>query len=140
GGGSSGGGNGGGGGRPGGPWGSGGRPGGGPIPDLDQLIAQLQAFIRGIIGGTGGPRATRPGGRRGLALLGLAVVALWLASGVYRVQPDEQGVVLRFGAYINRTGPGLNWHWPWPIERVETPAVTRINRTEIGYRSINGGR
>jgi len=75
-----------------------------------------------------------------LALLGLAVVALWLASGVYRVQPDEQGVVLRFGAYINRTGPGLNWHWPWPIERVETPAVTRINRTEIGYRSINGGR
>jgi membrane protease subunit HflK len=43
--------------------------------------------------------------------------------------------VLRFGAYHARTYPGLNWHWPWPIERVETPAVTRINRIEIGYRS-----
>jgi membrane protease subunit HflK len=110
------------------------------VPDLDQLIAQLQAFIRGFIGRPGGPRTTAPGGRRGLALLAIAVVALWAASGFYRVQPDELGVVLRFGAYVDRTGPGLNWHWPWPIERVETPAVTRINRTEIGYRSTNGTR
>jgi membrane protease subunit HflK len=110
------------------------------VPDLDQLIAQLQAFIRGFTSRPGGPRTTAPGGRRGLALLAIAVVALWAASGFYRVQPDELGVVLRFGAYVDRTGPGLNWHWPWPIERVETPAVTRINRTEIGYRSTNGTR
>jgi membrane protease subunit HflK len=137
------------GGGPRGPWGSGGGPGGGPgggqMPDLDQLIAQAQAFIRGLMGRTGGPRSGgprigRPGGGRGLALIGLAVAAFWLASGAYRVQPDEQGVVLRFGAYYERTGPGLNWHWPWPIERVETPAVTRVNRTEIGYRSTNTGR
>jgi membrane protease subunit HflK len=72
--------------------------------------------------------------------MGIAVVALWLASGIYRVQPDEQGVVLRFGAYNRLTLPGLNYHMPWPIERVETPAVTRINRIEVGYRSAAGAR
>jgi membrane protease subunit HflK len=133
----------------GGPWGSGGGPGGpfggrpggpggmGPLPDLDQLIARLQAYVRSLLGG--GTRGRFTGGR-GLALLAVAVIALWFASGVYRVQPDELGVVLRFGAYSARTYPGLNWHWPWPIERVETPAVTRINRTEIGYRSAGGAR
>ncbi len=121
------------GGGPGGPFG--GRPGGGPgpIPDLDQLIRRFQAFIRSILGG-GGPRGRFTGGR-GLVLLGIAVVALWLASGIYRVEPDEQGVVLRFGAFNRTTLPGLNYHLPWPIEAAETPAVTRINRIEIGYRS-----
>jgi modulator of FtsH protease HflK len=131
-----------GGGGPGGPFG--GRPGGpgGPMPDLDQLIARLQAYVRSLLGG-GGPRGRFTGGR-GLAFIAVGVIALWFASGVYRVQPDELGVVLRFGAYTARTFPGLNWHWPWPIEHVETPAVTRINRIEIGYRSpaatrIDGG-
>lgn len=125
----------------GGPWGPGGpfggRPGGPgprPLPDLDALIARLQSYIRSLLGG-GGPRARFTGGR-GLALIGLAVVALWLASGIYRVEPDEQGVVLRFGAFNRTTLPGLNYHLPWPIERALTPAVTRINRIEIGYRSL----
>jgi len=139
--GSPGGGSGGGGQRPpggGGPWGQGGgpfggRPGGpGPLPDFDALISRLQAFIRSLLGG--GPRGRFTGGR-GLALIGLAVVALWLASGIYRVEPDEQGVVLRFGAFDRTTLPGLNYHIPWPVERVLTPAVTRINRIEIGFRS-----
>jgi membrane protease subunit HflK len=98
------------------------------------LIARLQALIRSFLGG-GGPRGRFTGGR-GLTLIGLAVLALWLASGIYRVQPDELGVVLRFGAYNERTQPGLHWHIPWPVEHVLTPAVTRINRIEIGYRSI----
>ncbi len=126
----------------GGPWGPGGGPGGpfggrpggpGPLPDIDQLIARLQAMIRSFLGG-GGPRSRFTGGR-GLAMIALAVVALWLASGIYHVQPDELGVVLRFGAFDRITQPGLNYHWPWPIERVETPAYTRVNRIEIGYRS-----
>ena len=121
----------GGGGRPGGPFG--GRPGGpSPIPDLDAVIARLQAYVRSFFGGGPGGRFT---GGRGLAMIGLAVVALWLASGIYRVQPDELGVVMRFGAFSRITQPGLNWHYPWPIEHVLLPAVTRINRTEIGFRS-----
>ncbi len=119
----------------GGPFGNGPFGPNGPIPDIDRLIQQAQAFIRGLL----------PGGR-GLGLgggliLGAAIVALWLGSGLYRVEPDEQGVVLRFGAYQGLTLSGLRWHIPWPIERVLLPAVTRINRTEIGFRSgASGGR
>jgi membrane protease subunit HflK len=121
-----------GGGGPGGPFG--GRPGGpGPLPDLDALINRLQAYIRSFLGGGG--RRSRFTGGRGLALIGIAVVALWLASGIYRVEPDEQGVVLQFGAFNRTTLPGLRYHLPWPIEQALTPAVTRINRIEIGYRS-----
>ena len=116
-------------GRPGGPWGGGGGPGG--IPDLDQFIARMQAKARRFVpGGPGGVR----GGGRGLALLGLAALLVWLGSGFYRVQPDQQGVVLRFGAYNRTTLPGLNYHIPWPVERALTPAVTRIERAEIGFR------
>ncbi|MBV9249263.1 MAG: FtsH protease activity modulator HflK [Acetobacteraceae bacterium] len=106
------------------------------------LIARLQAMVRNFLGGGpgGGPRRSLASSR-GLALLAIAVAASWIASGFYRVQPDELGVVLRFGAYSYRTSPGLNYHLPWPIERVERPAVTRINRIEIGYRSgVQGGR
>jgi membrane protease subunit HflK len=104
------------------------------LPDIDSLIQQAQAFIRNLL----------PGGRGmgvgGLTILVAVVVALWFASGFYRVQPDEQGIVLRFGAYKYWTAPGLHWHIPWPVESVERPAVTRINRTEIGFRSSGSGR
>ena len=66
-------------------------------------------------------------------LLVAAIVVLWLASGFYRVQPDELGVVLRFGAYNRMTQPGLNYHLPTPIESALTPEVTRVNRIEVGY-------
>jgi membrane protease subunit HflK len=75
------------------------------------------------------------GNRRGLVLIPLVVVAIWLASGFYRVQPDEQGVVLRFGEWTKTTQPGLNWHIPSPVESVFTPKVTRVNRVEVGFIS-----
>jgi membrane protease subunit HflK len=137
--------------RPGGPFGGGGGPfgngpfgGGGGPPDLDRLIAQVQGYIRGLLGGGsgGGKGGGLFGGfanSRGLILLVLAIVVLWVGSGVYKVQPDEQGVVMRFGAYAYWTPPGLHWHLPWPFESVQQPTVTRINRTEIGFRSGTGG-
>ncbi|WP_343897056.1 FtsH protease activity modulator HflK [Craurococcus roseus] len=75
------------------------------------------------------------GGGRGLLALGGLLLLVWLASGVYRVQPDEEGVVLRFGAYHRRATPGLNYHWPWPIETALTPRVTTQNLLNIGFRS-----
>jgi membrane protease subunit HflK len=135
--------------RPGGPFGGGGGPfgggpfGGGNAPDLDRLIAQAQGYIRNLMGGGSGGRSSGPLGNfangRGLIFLLLLVVVIWFGSGFYRVQPDEQGVVMRFGAYSYWTPPGLHWHLPWPVESVELPTVTRINRTEIGYRSAPGG-
>ena len=79
------------------------------------------------------PSITRSGGR-GVILLVLLAVIVWLGTGFYRVQPDEQGVVLRFGAFDRTSLPGLNYHMPWPIEAVVTPSVTRINRVEVGFR------
>lgn len=99
--------------------------------------------MRGLFGGGGGGNGRRPGGirphlprsgARGLILLVLVVVLVWLATGFYRVQPDEQGVVLRFGAFNRTSLPGLNYHMPWPVEAAVTPSVTRINRVEIGFR------
>ncbi|MBC9179984.1 FtsH protease activity modulator HflK [Pseudoroseomonas ludipueritiae] len=127
--------------RPGGPWGQppqgggGGRGpgGGGNGPDLDDAIRQAQAALRRILPGGGG----RGGNGKWIGLGVLALIAVWAASGIYRVQPDEQGVVMRFGAFNRTTQPGLNYRIPWPVESVTTPRVTRINRIDIGFRSPN---
>jgi membrane protease subunit HflK len=118
-----------------GPWG--GRPGGSggqQPPDLEELLRRSQEKVKRLFpGGGGGFGASR----RGLVLIPLIVLAIWLASGFYRVQPDEQGVVLRFGKWETTTQPGLNWHFPSPIETVFTPKVTRVNRVEVGFRGVS---
>jgi membrane protease subunit HflK len=73
--------------------------------------------------------------RLGFVFGAVVVGLIWLATGIYRVEPDEQGLVLRFGAYVGSTPPGLNYHAPWPISTVLLLPVTRINRVEIGFRS-----
>ncbi len=126
-----------------GPWGGGGGGGprgpggggGGQPPDLDELISKVQSMFRDAMPGGGSRIPSMFGGARGLAIIGALVGIVWLGSGFYRVQPDEQGVVLRFGAYHRTAFPGLNYHVPWPVERVIRPAVTRINRVEVGYAS-----
>ena len=60
---------------------------------------------------------------------------IWILSGIYVVGPDENGVVRRFGELVNVTGPGLNYHLPWPVESVDRPKVTQVKRIEIGFRS-----
>jgi membrane protease subunit HflK len=61
---------------------------------------------------------------------------LWLASGLYIVEPAEIGVVQRFGAYDRQTEPGLHYHLPYPIESVSVPKVTSVRRVEVGFRTI----
>ena len=65
----------------------------------------------------------------------LTAAAGWLASGFFCVQPQEVGIVKRFGA-IHRTGlpPGLHYAWPHPIESVDRIAVRRVYRTVLGYK------
>ncbi|MGR4000738.1 MAG: FtsH protease activity modulator HflK [Alphaproteobacteria bacterium] len=67
----------------------------------------------------------------------LIIVTIWLASGLYRVNPGEQGVVLRFGEWINPgtlAAEGLHWHLPWPIETAITPQVEEVRQIDIGFR------
>ncbi|HET6522044.1 MAG TPA: FtsH protease activity modulator HflK [Geminicoccaceae bacterium] len=117
-----------------GPWG--GRPGGGgqQPPDLEELLRRSQERVKRIFPGgvgAGGPGANK----RLIGIVALIGVAIWLASGFYRVQPAEQGVVLRFGKWVETTESGLHWHYPAPIETVLKPEVTRVNRVEVGFRS-----
>ena len=117
------------------PWGSppgGGGNGGfrrGPTPpDIDEIVRKIQNTINRFMGG--GKGGSKP------ILFGLIILAIiWALSGLYRVLPDEQGVVLRFGKFVNTTQPGLNYHFPYPIETVLTPKVTKVNRIDIGFRS-----
>ncbi|MFN4087952.1 MAG: FtsH protease activity modulator HflK [Alphaproteobacteria bacterium] len=83
-------------------------------------------------------RNIMPGGIGGAGIFVLIALALviWMATGIYRVQSDEQGVVLRFGEWNRTTPPGLHFAWPYPIETVDTPKVTRINRIEVGFRAV----
>ena len=62
----------------------------------------------------------------------LGIVLLWLASGFYQVQPNEQGVVLRFGAYTETTDPGLHYHLPYPIEMVKKVNITQERSINLG--------
>ncbi len=120
-----------GGGEPGsrGPWGRGspGGSGGGRgirPPDFEGRLRQAQDRLRGLL----------PGGlgQSGLLVAVIAILGLWLLSGTYVVGPSEQGIVLRFGKFVARTGSGINYHLPWPIETVYTPNVTAVNQINIG--------
>lgn len=63
-----------------------------------------------------------------LILVALVGLAIWMATGFYTVDSAERGVVFRFGAYQETTRPGLHWHLPYPIEKVELVDIDR-NRT-----------
>ena len=97
-------------------------------PNLDEILKKLQNTINKLLPGKS--RGSKP------LIVGLVILALlWIGSGLYRVLPDEQGVVLRFGKFVKTTQPGLNYHIPFPVESVLTPKVTKVNRMDIGFRS-----
>ncbi|MFV0347353.1 MAG: FtsH protease activity modulator HflK [Halodesulfovibrio sp.] len=74
----------------------------------------------------------------GKLVLGL-VLLLWLASGVFIVEPDEVGIVLRFGQYDRTVEAGPHYHLPFPVENVYKPKITEIRRLEVGFRSTDRG-
>src|SRR5258707_1005666 len=111
-----------------GPWGSGQQPSGPTPPDLEEFLRRSQDRLRTVLpGGLGG---------KGVMLIVLAAVAIWGFSGFFRVDPDELGVVLRFGKYVRELQPGLNYHLPYPIETVLTPKCLRVNKIDIGMRIV----
>ena len=119
------------------PWGTPPPGGGGPSgngsgtrrepPNLDDIIKNFQKTINKFSGG-------KSGGSKPFVLGFIILVLLYVASGLYRVLPDEQGVVLRFGKYVHTTQPGLHYHLPLPFDSVLTPKVTKVNRVDVGFR------
>jgi membrane protease subunit HflK len=64
------------------------------------------------------------------------ILVVWLATGFYKVQPDQVGVVMRFGRFVDKLGPGLHYHLPVPIETVLLPQVTEINELKLGNGAV----
>ncbi len=119
------------------PWDGGGNQG---PPDLDKIVRDWQRRFNSLFGGKGGGRQSSgdSNGLSGPAFTLLAIVILlgWLAPGLYRVNADERGIVLRFGAFVESTAPGLRWHLPLPIETVENVGVTRVNTVRQQTRML----
>ena len=116
-----------------GPWGSGPQSSGPTPPDLEQLLRRSQDKLRSVL----------PGGNlgsRGFALITLGAIVLWGVSGFFRVEPDELGVVLRFGKYVREVQPGLNYHLPYPVETALTPKALRVNKIDVGMRVVDDAR
>src|SRR5262249_13829235 len=112
-----------------GPWGSGPQSSGPNPADLEDLLRRSQDKLKSVL----------PGGNlggKGFFVIVVLGILLWFASGIFQVAPDEQGVVMRFGAHNRKVQPGLNYHLPYPIETVLTPKVTRVNRIDIGMRLV----
>src|SRR3954469_2646027 len=116
-----------------GPWGSGPQSQGPTPPDLEEILRRGQDKLRRFLPGGGL-------GSRGFSLLVLGAVVLWGFSGFFRVEPDELGVVLRFGQVVREVQPGLNYHLPYPVETVLTPKALRVNKIDIGMRTVEDSR
>lgn len=117
------------------PWSGKGGGGEGP-PDLDEVVRRLQERLGGLFGGrepSGGGRFEGPRGSlgaRAVAAIVAILVLVWLALGIYIVEPAERGVVMRFGGYLETTNPGPHWHIPAPIED-----VVKVNVDEVSTLS-----
>jgi membrane protease subunit HflK len=115
-----------------GPWGSGPQSSGPTPPDLEELLRRGQDKLKTVLPGNLGGR--------GILLIVLAAVVVWGFSGFFKVEPDELGVVLRFGKYTRDATPGLNYHLPYPVETVLTPKVTTVQPIHIGMRLLEDPR
>ncbi len=71
----------------------------------------------------------------GIILIAIVASALWLASGVYQVAPNEQAATQLFGKFQTIQEPGLRWFWPPPIGKVQKESVTETKSMELGFRS-----
>ena len=116
------------------PWGSpsggsGKGSGRGPTPpNIDEIIKESQDKIKKFLPGG------KSSGGKSISLILLVLAFVWLASGLYRVLHDEQGVALRFCEFVHPTQPGLNYHINFPVETVQIPKVTTVKRMELGSR------
>ncbi|MDR2456858.1 MAG: FtsH protease activity modulator HflK, partial [Deltaproteobacteria bacterium] len=91
------------------------------LPNLNNLISKFKKA-----GGSSKPPLWLP-----LPI----ILAVWLLSGFFTVEPYERGLIKRFGQYSASVEEGLRYHLPWPIE-----TVTKVNYTQTRQFEVGGGR
>ena len=126
-------------------------------PDFDELLKKVNDRVGEIFGGKKGNRrpANNGGGggngpqfpsispqiaAGGLVLAAMIGVILWLATGLYIVDEGKRGIVQRFGKYVETTGPGPRWHFPWPIESKTIVNLNEVSSVEVGFKGTNRNR
>ena len=105
------------------PWEKGPQP-----PDIDELLSNLQDKFK-----IGLPK------KGVFSYIIILAIIVWLATGIFIIDPEEQGVIKRFGEVTEVVGPGPHYHLPTPIETVQIAPVTAVRRLEIGFRTIQLG-
>jgi membrane protease subunit HflK len=102
--------------------------------------SNIEAEIYNFFNSQRGKNNTPPGGgepypKQLFTMLAIAIIGIWLSSGLYVVDEGEQAVVLRFGEFVRVSTPGLNYHIPSPIEKIIKHKVEMVERVEVGFRS-----
>ncbi len=101
-------------------------------PDLDEVFKNLQKKFGSLFGGKGGGSGSGSAGPSaggfgiGVGIVVAILLVFWMATGFYKVEEAERGVVFRFGEHVDTTQKGLHWHLPTPIESVEKVDVTKV--------------
>ena len=108
-----------------------------PEIDLEQILQRVRAFMRRF---AGGPRL---GGSGVIAYVvwGIFLFAfiIWMVTGIFTVDPGEQGIKRTFGKFTSVVDEGLHWHWPNPIGTTRVVSVEQTRSMELGFRSVDGG-
>ncbi|MDE2968950.1 MAG: FtsH protease activity modulator HflK [Chloroflexota bacterium] len=120
------------------------RPGGSSGEEWERLFRQGRERFSdwsSRFGGGGGGGVAGGGKRASFFFFGALIIALlvWLATGFYTVEPDEQALVRQFGRVTGISNQGLHWRPPAPIARHDTVKVTQVRRMEVGFRSLPNG-
>lgn len=112
--------------------------------DFEKIVNDAKNFAKKILngGGNGGGNNGRNDNSNNInppksivGLVVLALVSLWLLTGFYKVNADENAAVLYFGKFYKVSTPGLNYHIPYPFGEVIKRSVTAVNTDEFGFSS-----
>ena len=113
-------------------------------PELDEVIKDFKNKFNSTFGGkSSGNSGASKAAKGSFKYIFILAFIVWMATGIYIIDPAERGVVLRFGAFQTSTTQGPHWHIPYPVESVYKVNVEQVRSAEIGFRnaqnSDNGG-
>lgn len=113
-------------------------------PELDEVIKDFKNKFNSTFGGkSSGSSSAGKAAKGSFKYIFILAFIVWMATGIYIIDPAERGVVLRFGAFQTSTTQGPHWHIPYPVESVYKVNVEQVRSAEIGFRnaqnSYSGG-
>ncbi|XOJ53764.1 FtsH protease activity modulator HflK [Candidatus Pseudothioglobus sp. Uisw_016] len=113
-------------------------------PELDEVIKDFKNKFNSTFGGkSSGSSGAGKAAKGSFKYIFILAFIVWMATGIYIIDPAERGVVLRFGAFQTSTTQGPHWHIPYPVESVYKVNVEQVRSAEIGFRnaqnSYSGG-